>query len=204
MMIFHEFSYIRIPEFSDAFEGDAEKVLMLNGKPKTWTHVREVADMNVRIGKLFGLDEKKCRAAGILHDVSAVIKSADMMEYAVKNGMEMCEAEERYPFLLHQRMSRIAAQEYFGIYDEEVLSSIEHHTTLKENASAYDMALFIADKLAWDQEGVPPFYDVVENALEFSLELASYEYMRYMNDNGKILWPHENWIKAFEWLIECM
>lgn len=199
-MIFDMFSYISVPEFSGDAASDAQRVLIENGKAKTFEHVQNVAEMNARIGRMFGLDEEKCRAAGYLHDISAVIRPGDMLEFAKNKGMGVCEAEERYPFLLHQRMSRIVAEEYFGIEDEEILSPIEHHTTLKENASEYDMALFIADKLAWDQEGVPPFYDEVERALGVSLEKAAFVYMKYMEDNGKILWPHDNWKRAMEWL----
>jgi len=199
-MIFGGFPYIKISGLSGDIVRDAENILLGNGRPKTYAHVHDVAEMNVRIGRMYGLDENKCRIAGYLHDVSAVIKPADMLKYAKENSMPLCEAEERYPFLLHQRMSRIAAAEYFMISDEEILSPIEHHTTLKENASAYDMALFIADKLAWDQEGVPPFYDEVEKALGGSLEKAALVYMKYMEDNGKILWPHDNWKRAMEWL----
>lgn len=59
------------------------------------------------------------------------------------------------------------------------------------------MALFIADKLAWDREGVPPFYEVVDNALAISLESACYEYMKFMVDNNMLLCPHDNWTAAY-------
>ncbi len=36
--------------------------------------------------------------------------------------------------------------------------------------------------------------------LSFALEKACYEYMRYMNDNGKIAFPHDNWVAGFEFL----
>lgn len=59
------------------------------------------------------------------------------------------------------------------------------------------MSLFIADKLAWDREGIPPYYEEVDAALAISLGAACYRYMRYMVDNDMILCPHDNWIEAY-------
>lgn len=185
-MILHEFSYITLPDPSGDIESDVRTLLEENSRRKT-------ADK-------FGLESSKCIAAGLLHDISAIIKPADMLEYAQHNNFELCEAEQRFPFLLHQRMSRIISSDYFGIIDADVLSAIECHTTLKAQPSDYDMALFIADKLAWDQEGIPPFYDSVMRALDSSLEMACLAYMNYMDTNGKLLCPHTNWDLAYDWL----
>ena len=58
-----------------------------------------------------------------------------------------------------------------------------------------NMALFIADKLLWDKEGTPPFYDVVSENLSYSLEKACLSYINYIIDNNMILHPH-SWIIA--------
>lgn len=135
-----------------------------------------------------------------MHDISALIKPADMLWYVYENNFALCEAEKKYPFLLHQRLYKICAVEYFGLSDEDILSAIECHTTLKKCASRYDMPLFIADKLAWDREGVPPFYEAVDNALDKSLESACYRHMEFVNDNNMMLHLHGNRIAAYEQL----
>ncbi|MCL2518524.1 MAG: GNAT family N-acetyltransferase, partial [Oscillospiraceae bacterium] len=112
--------------------------------------------------------------------------------YTVANGWYIDEAERKYPFLLHQRFSRLIAERDFGITDERILSAVECHSTLKANPSVYDMALFVADKLAWDQEGVSPFYEIVTSAQ--SLEAASLTYMDYIVAHKMILHPHK-WFK---------
>jgi HD superfamily phosphohydrolase YqeK len=94
-----------------------------------------------------------------------VVAPGDMLAYAMEKGWHIDEAENKYPFLLHQRISKTIAEQDFGVTDEQILSAVECHTTLKTNPSAYDMALFIADKLAWDQEGEAPFYSAVNDAL---------------------------------------
>lgn len=192
-MIFNEFAYIAHPD-----EATPEAMLAQNGRPKTLAHVRAVAQECQRIAGTYGLDASKCRMAGLLHDVSAVIKATDMLIWAKQNALPLCEAEERYPFLLHQRLSAVAAQQAFGVADEDVLSAVACHTTLKAHASPYDMALFLADKIAWDQPGEPPYLNAVIRALETSLEKACLVYMDYANDS--LLCPHDNWVQALDWL----
>jgi len=199
-MIFDNFSYIKTEPLSGDIRTDVKNILLINGRSNTYIHVANVADRNALISKTYDLDHDKCVIAGLLHDISAVIRPEDMLKYAYENRLEVCEAERKYPFLLHQRLSKICAVEYFNISDEEILSAIECHTTLKKCPLKYEMSLFIADKLAWDREGLPPFYEEVNAALDISLEAACYKYMEYMVDNDMILCPHDNWIEAYEQL----
>jgi predicted HD superfamily hydrolase involved in NAD metabolism len=162
-MIKHDFT-------GDIIE-DVQSLLYSRGKQNTFTHVKAVAEMNVKIAAQYGLDKKICELGGYLHDISAVISPKDMLSYAIGKDWYIDEAEQKYPILLHQRISRIIAQEDFGITDERVLSAIEHHSTLKTNPSDYDMALFVADKLAWQESAdMPvceaPFYSLVSDALK--------------------------------------
>ena len=199
-MIFDNFDYIKTETLSGDIRTDVKNMLLINGKNNTYVHVSNVAERNALISKRYGLDQDKCVIGGLLHDISAVIKPGDMLKYAYENNFDICEAEQKYPFLLHQRLSKICAVEYFNILDEDILSAIECHTTLKKDASKYEMSLFIADKLAWDREGIPPFYEDVDNALDISLELSCYKYMKFMVDNNMILCLHDNWIAAYEQL----
>lgn len=199
-MILDHFNYIKTETLSGDIRTDVKNILLINGKYSTYIHVSNVAERNVLISKIYGLSHDKCAIAGLLHDISAIIKPADMLKYAYENGFAICEAERKYPFLLHQRLSKICAAEYFNILDEEILSAIECHTTLKKYPSKYEMSLFIADKLAWDREGIPPYCEEVNAALDISLEAACYKYMQYMVDNDMILCPHDNWIEAYEQL----
>jgi len=194
-MMLTAFSYITFPAVTGDVKADVENLLAANNKTKTFDHVKAVADMNAKIAGQYGLDKDICELCGYLHDISAVITPSDMMAYATEKGWHIDEAENKHPFLLHQRISKLIAEQDFGITDERVLSAIECHTTLKTYPSAYDMALFIADKLAWDQEGEAPFYSVVSDALKQSLEAASLAYMDYIVDHKMIMYPHK-WFEA--------
>jgi len=189
------FSYITIPALTGDIKTDIEALLTANNKAKTFDHVKAVAEMNVKIAGQYGLDKEICELCGYLHGISAVVTPGDMMAYAMEKGWHIDEAENKHPFLLHQRISKLIAEQDFGITDERILSAIECHTTLKTNPSACDMALFIADKLAWDQEGEAPFHTVVSDTLKQSLEAASLVYMDYIVEHKMTLHPHK-WFEA--------
>ena len=177
--------------FTGDIKAGVQTLLYSRNKPQTFIHVKAVAEMNIKIAEQYGLDKDICELGGYLHDISAVTAPKDMLSYAADNGWHIDEAEQKYPILLHQRISRVIAQEDFSVTDERILSALEHHSTLKANPSAYDMALFVADKLSWDQEGEAPFYSLVSDALKQSLEAASLAYMDYIVEHKMILHPHK-------------
>lgn len=171
-----------------------------NNKVATLDHVTNVAKVSKALSKKFNLDSNVCELAAYCHDIAAIIKPKDMLTYVKENNMYLDEAEKRYPFLLHQRFSAMITKEILGIDDARVLSAIECHTTLRANPSQYDLLLFVADKLAWDQEGIPPYYKYVYESLRESLKNSAFEYIDYMLSNGQILCVHRWLDNAYKWL----
>ena len=194
-MNINNYKYVNITKNTGDIIVDVNNFLLENNKKKTLKHVIDAANRNSEIAEKCGLDKDRCIKCGYLHDISAVIQPSDMLTYMVGNNLFIDESERKYPFILHQRISRLLAKSFFNVDDETILSAIECHTTLKSNPSQYDMALFIADKLSWDQGGIPPFYDVVIKNLSLSLEKACLSYINYIIDNNMILYPHS-------WIIE--
>ena len=133
-----------------------KKCYLEHDKSKTLHHAQAVAETAVSIADVYGLDTHKVTLAALLHDISVIMTPQEMYETAVSRGMFIDPAEEKYHFLLHQRMSRMIAEEKFFITDPDILSAVECHTTLKKYAGIYDKTIFIADKISWDREGEPP------------------------------------------------
>ncbi len=177
-----------------------ENMLQQHGKIKTYEHVLAVSKIGERIAAQYGLDNESCIISALLHDISAILSPAEQLEFAKKRAWTLYEAELKYPFLLHQRVAAVMAKERFQIDDERILCAIACHTTLKAQPSDYDMALFIADKLSWDQNGRPPFYDRVFEQLQHSLEAASLAYINYLFDNNMLMYPHPWALEAKEWM----
>lgn len=194
-MDINKYKYVNQIIVTGKTEMDVTNFLIKNNRMETLNHVLAVAKTNNEIAEKFGLDKNICTISGYLHDISAVIQPNDMLIYMNENNLYIDEAERKYPYILHQRISKLLAKKIFNIVDERILSAIECHSTLKSNPSQYDMALFIADKLSGDQDGTPPFFDIVNKNLSHSLEKACLTYINYIIDNKMIIHPHA-------WLLE--
>lgn len=99
---------------------------------------------------------------------------------------------------MHQRISKEIAYGYFHIEDEDILSAIECHTTLKKEMNDYDKIIFLADKLAWDQGGIPPYYQQLKNAINISLDKGYYWFISYQFETHQLLMPHIWLLEAYE------
>ncbi|HCQ88585.1 MAG TPA: HAD family hydrolase [Clostridium sp.] len=176
---------------------DSYNLLMKHNKIIIANHSLRVAEKAKLLAKQFGVNENLAEVAGLLHDISGVYPNEEKLELCKKLNIEILLEEERFPMILHQKISRVMATEIFNISNEEILEAISCHTTLRSNASPLDMVLFIADKIEWDQKGLPPYIDEVEKALNTSLELSTFKFIKYQMDNK------ENLKIIHPWLLEA-
>jgi predicted HD superfamily hydrolase involved in NAD metabolism len=188
--------------FSGSVRQDAAVFLTHHECPNTAAHSFQVADQAAALAHRFGISPRKAALAGWLHDISAVIPNSQRLEAAQVLALEILPAEAQVPLLLHQKLSVEIACSIFNIKDEEVLSAIGCHTTLKADPSPLDTLLFVADKLAWDQKGKPPYLEDLQTALEHSLEHAAYQYQDYLMHSGKIITPHPWMLASYQQLSE--
>lgn len=173
-------------------------------KEKTYKHVMQVADVAIKLAEVYHLDKEKCYLAAILHDISAIMSADDMYQLAIQRHLLIDPAEEKYHFLLHQRISKMIAQEEFHIENQDILSAIECHTTLKKHPSQYDMVLFLADKIAWDQKSIPPYDKELKEAIAISLEEGCYTFMKYQLDHQLLKMPHHWVIEAYDYFKKIL
>lgn len=178
-------------------QADAASLLIHNACTNTADHCDAVAAQAKQLAERFGADPNRAQAAGWLHDVSAVIPTSQRFAVARQWKLEILPAEETAPILLHQRLSVVIAQDLFGIVDDQVLSAIGCHTTLKAHASLLDKVVFIADKIAWDQPGRPPYERELAKAAIHSLDKAVFCYLQY-------LWQQREKLAAVHpWLVDA-
>ncbi len=176
---------------------DATGFLMQYGHAVTAGHCSSVAHKAKELAKKFAANEAKAEIAGWFHDISAVVPNEERIGMARANNLRVLPEEEKLPMIIHQKLSRLIARNVFYIEDEEILSAIECHTTLKANASSLDKIVFVADKIAWDQEGKPPYLKEILEALEHSLEAAALVYLDY-------LWRQRETLPVLHpWVVEA-
>ena len=133
----------------------------------------------------------------MLHDISTVFPVEERATIARMLDIEVLEEEDRCPMIVHQKISRLMALEIFDVTDEVTLDAIGCHTTLRAHATPLDKVLFVADKIAWDQEGIPPYDAALRVALELSFDHAARFFVNY-------LWEHrQSLLVLHPWLCEA-
>ncbi|KAB2441449.1 bis(5'-nucleosyl)-tetraphosphatase (symmetrical) YqeK [Bacillus luti] len=178
-------------------ENDIKEFLLKYNKEITYKHSIHVANEAREIAGMFYEDKEKAAIAGYLHDSSAIFPNDVRIAVAEKHGVEIVVEEREFPMIIHQKLSRVIANEIFKVHDEEILNAIGCHTTLRKQATKIDLILFVADKIAWDQQGTPPYLVEVKKGLEKSLEHAAFAYISY-------LWERKNTLKVIHpWLEEA-
>lgn len=167
-------------DHQQVLKNEIKQYLVSKNCEKTYYHCMGVGEYAYQLGEKYLTSPEKVSIAGYLHDISAIYPNNQRISVAQKYGIELNEAEMAFPMIIHQKISKSIAKMDFGIEDNEILSAIECHTTLKKNYSDIDLVLFVADKIKWDQEGKPPYLDGLLQALNCSLENAAYFYIDYI------------------------
>lgn len=186
---------LRLDDFTGDLAHDVPHFLRAHGFPKTADHSADVAATSRQIATRFGLDAAQAEATGWLHDISAVFPAASRVEVARALEIDVLPEEETFPMIVHQKLSVVVARHLFGIEDAAILSAIGCHTTLKLDASPLDTAVFVADKIAWDQPGTPPYLDAITSALDQSLDHAAFVYLSYLWEMRESLRVVHPWMR---------
>ncbi len=159
---------------------DVPAFLEYHGCPNTAIHGAAVATAARQVAIRFGANSAVAEQAGWLHDVSAIFPASERVHIAQHFSIPVLEEEAAFPMIMHQKLSALLAEQVFWMSDRTMLDAIGCHTTLKANATMLDKVVFVADKLAWDQPGVPPYRDDLLVALDQSLDHAVLVYLRYL------------------------
>ncbi|MGC9467633.1 MAG: bis(5'-nucleosyl)-tetraphosphatase (symmetrical) YqeK [Anaerolineae bacterium] len=165
------------PPAHESLAEEAAAFLSRHGCDRTAIHAAAVAEVAHDLAQQFGVEEGAAGAAGWLHDISAVVPSYARLATARRWGLEILPQEIAAPMILHQKLSAVMARQLFGIRDARVLWAIRCHTTLRVDATQLDKIVFVADKIAWDQPGRPPYLTALEAALTSSLDAGVCVYL---------------------------
>jgi predicted HD superfamily hydrolase involved in NAD metabolism len=186
-------TYVRDVSLTGDIPADAATLLRSRGRVETVEHSQRVAALAQRLARRWGVDERSAEVAGWLHDISAIVPRDHYLQVAETLGLEVLAEELMAPVLVHQKLSAVIAQQVLAIVDKPVLSAVGCHTTLRADGSALDKIVFVADKIAWDRPGDPPYLAAMALAADQSLDLAAYCYLDYLWQRRKTLLAMHPW-----------
>lgn len=174
-----------------------ENVIFLLNKlncVETAEHCVKVAEESQRIALKFGIDNELAYTAGLLHDISAIYPNEQRIEISRKLNINVLDEEKQFPMIIHQKISRVMAEQIFNINNVLILNAIGCHTTLRAHSTELDRVLFVADKIEWDQKGNPPYLKVVLEQLENSLDHGAFAYISFLWEKRTTLRVIHPWL----------
>ena len=134
-------------ERSGKIQRDVIAFLGMLGFQQTARHSGLVAVEAKKLALRFGEDPDSATTAAWLHDVSAVFPNEQRIAVAKALDITPLPEEEILPLIIHQRISKVMAEDIFGITNSAILNAIGCHTTLRKDATNLDKVLFVADKI---------------------------------------------------------
>lgn len=140
----------------------------------------------------YGANLEQALTAGLLHDCAKCVLADEKIKLCEKNHIEISDAEYKNPGLLHAKLGAFFARKKYGIENEEILRSIESHTTGRPNMSLLDKIIYIADYIEPGRDVAPNLPEV--RALAFvDIDACLYRILEdtlaYLAEKGATLDP---------------
>lgn len=171
---------IYLPKLTGDLPLDVTRYLNRCGYGAAVHHAAAVAEMAVALATRFSLPPEPACIAGWLHDISVVIPVSERCQVAQRWSIAILPEEAALPMILHQKLSAWMARHLFHITSPDIVDAIRCHTTLRAHATPLDKIVFVADKIAWDQAGAPPYLPDLKAALQRSLSAGACAYIAYL------------------------
>lgn len=123
-----------------------EEQLKSRLSPHRFKHSVGVSEMAEQLAKVYDIDTRKARLAGLIHDWDKAYDDNAIRERALELNVEVNpEVFENMPRLLHGITAAAALRKDYPEIDEDILLSIESHTSGHLEMSDLDMVIYIAD-----------------------------------------------------------
>ena len=131
-------------EFFEARRRDLEKRL----KRSRYEHTLSVAETAVRLARLYGVDERKARLAGLLHDWDKNYDDDGIRRRVEELGLQVDPYSfETMPPLLHGFTAAAALERMYPQLPRDIVRAIELHTTGAVGMTDLDMIVYVADAI---------------------------------------------------------
>ena len=175
--------------FYEARKRDLEKRL----KRSRYEHALSVADTAARLARIYGVDERKARLAGLLHDWDKSYDDEGIRRRAEELGLEVDPYSfAEMPALLHGFTAAAALAQAYPQLPRDVVRAIELHTTGEIGMTDLDMIVYVADAIEPGRRygGLDDVRKLVGKASLEELYLATFQHILLnLVDRRKRVYP---------------
>lgn len=170
------------------YQPDFIPALLSRGmKESRLTHTLGVRQEAVKLAQLHGAGMQKASVAAMLHDIAKPLPLSQMQALAGQYALDLPDDILSDGNLLHGPVAAAIAENELGIHDPDILSAIANHTTGKENMSALDLCVFLADAIEPNRRDYPGLEDMralSKNDLSRAVLLSMQRTQEYVLSRG--------------------
>ena len=158
-------------------------------KPERFNHSVGVMETAEKLAVHYGVDAKKARIAGILHDCAKNIPKNEAVEICKREGVslkDICYVEKG---LIHAYLGAHFAKTVFGVDDEEILDAIYYHTTGCPDMKPLTKIIYLADMIEPGRKiaGIEPLREAAFKDIDDALMRAFDSTIRHVINKGGII-----------------
>lgn len=177
-------------------------------KDKRFQHVLRVERTAVELARQYGVDIEKASIAGLCHDYAKQRPDEDFIAEIKKNGLD--------PVLLnygnaiwHGVVGAELIKDELGIWDEDILNAVRHHTTGAPVMTKLEQVIYMADYIepGRDFDGVKKARVITAANLQAGVAYQTKHTLDYLVKNGKPVYPktidtYNAWVPQYEGEID--
>lgn len=177
-------------------------------KDKRFQHVLRVEETAIKLAEQYGVDVEKASIAGLCHDYAKQRPDEDFIAEIKKKGLN--------PLLLdygnaiwHGVVGAELIKDELGIWDEDILNAVRHHTTGAPVMTKLEQVIYMADyiELGRDFTGVKKARVITAANLQAGIAYQTKHTLAYLIENGKPVYPktidtYNAWVPQYEGEID--
>lgn len=150
-----------------------------------WRHTVRVACLAAGYAREAGVFEIDAVTAAALHDCAKYLPAtaAELKGFIPPKNVP--------DVVLHQYSGAYVAERVFGVKDERILNAIRYHTSGRENMSALEKLIYLADLLEEGRtfDGADGLRAKLETGLDACLTAALEHQIKYLKSTGAPVYP---------------
>lgn len=177
-------------------------------KDKRFQHVLRVEETAIKLAEQYGVDVEKASIAGLCHDYAKQRSDEDFIAEIKKKRLN--------PLLLdygnaiwHGVVGAELIKDELGIWDEDILNAVRHHTTGAPVMTKLEQVIYMADYIepGRDFTGVKKARVITAANLQAGVAYQTKYTLAYLIENGKPVYPktidtYNAWVPQYEGEID--
>ena len=177
-------------------------------KNRRFQHVLRVEKTAIELAAQYGVDIEKASIAGLCHDYAKQRPDEDFIAEIKKKGLN--------PLLLdygnaiwHGVVGAELIKDELGIWDEDILNAVRHHTTGAPVMTKLEQVIYMADYIepGRDFTGVKKARVITAVNLQAGVAYQTKHTLAYLIENGKPVYPktidtYNAWVPQYEGEID--